>query len=154
METTKRFDQAINKLYAAFHNNSLQPDSCRRCAVGTILDNNDSWRHLSDEHGSLQLSYVGRVNQNLGKRFNGYTPLELLQIETEFLKSCGYSLPLGRSKNQPKKIKKAVLFKGLEAVVSKLCQFDQIPNVMDCSKLFAYEIKKEQTKSIEFSSSY
>ena len=103
METTKRFDQAIRKLYTAFHNNSLQPDSCTRCAVGTILDNNDSWKHLSDEHGSLQLNYVGRVNQMLGKQFNGYTPLELLQIEREFLKSCGFSVPLERNKNQPKK---------------------------------------------------
>jgi len=154
MKTTKRFDQAVNKLYTAFHNNSLQPDSCRRCAVGTILDNNDAWRHLSDEHGSLQLNYVGHVNQNLGKRFNGYSPLELLEIEMEFLKNCGYTLPIEQNKNQPKKIKKKVLFKGLEAVVAKLCQFDQIPNVMDCSKLFAYEIKKKQTKSIEYSSSY
>lgn len=154
METTKRFDQAVSKLYYAFHNGSLQPDSCKRCAVGTILDNNDSWRHLSDEHGSLKLNYVGRVNQTLGKRFNGYTPLELLQIEREFLKSCGYSLPLEQNKNQPKKIKKAVLFKGLEAVVAKLCQFDEIPNVMDCSKLFAYEIKKQPTEKLKLSASY
>ena len=154
METTKRFDQAVQKLYKAFHNETLNPESCTRCAVGNILDMKDSWRHLSDYHGSLQLNYVGLVNQNFGKRFNGYTPLELLQIELVFLKSCGYSVPLELHRNQRKKISKDVLFKGLEAVVFKLCEFDQIPNVMDCSKLFGYETKIAESKAIELSATY
>lgn len=154
MNTTKRFDQAVQKLYNAFHNDKLNPESCTRCAVGNILDANDSWKHLSDYHGSLQLNYVGIVNQNLRRRFNGYTPLELLHIEMEFLKSCGYSVPLELNKNLRKKISKDVLFRGLESVVSKLCEFDQIPNVMDCSKLFAYEIKQQPMKRVELSASY
>ena len=36
-------------------------------------------------------------------------------------------------------ITKDILFKGLEAVESKLCELDRIPNVMDCSVLFEYE---------------
>ena len=46
MKTTKRFDLAIQKLYQAFHNNTLNPDDCKLCAVGNILDNNDNWKHL------------------------------------------------------------------------------------------------------------
>lgn len=144
MQTTKRFDAAINKLYNAFHNNTLNPLCCNQCAVGNILDNKDFWKHLSNYNGSLQLNYVGVVNQNLGKRFNGYTPLELLEIEMVFLKSCGYKLPL-HTKNQSKKaVTKDHLFVGLEAVVSKLCQLDSIQNVMDCSELFKYELKSEK----------
>ena len=63
---------------------------CKHCAVGNILDNMDIWKHLSNYHGSLELNYVGKVHQTLGRKFNGYSPLELLQIEATFLKACGY----------------------------------------------------------------
>lgn len=148
METTKRFDAAINKLYTAFHNDTLNPLCCNQCAVGNILDNKDFWKHLSNYNGSIELNYVGLVNQRLGKRFNGYTPIELLQIEKEFLKSCGYKLPL-HSNNQSKKvISKDVLFKGLSAVVEQLCQFDSLPNVMDCSELFQYNSTLSNEESL------
>ena len=153
MKTTKRFDEAIKKLYNAFHNETLNPKSCTQCAVGNILDNKDFWKHLSDSHGSLHLNYVGLVNQNLGKRFNGYTPHELLQIEQEFLKSCGYKVPLRLNSNPIKPIDKEVLFNGLSAVVGLLCQLDTISNVMDCSILFDYNQKKIlTTKEKEYTS--
>ena len=56
MAPTYRFDQAIKKLYNAFHSDSLHPECCKQCAVGNILDNTDSWKHLSNEHGSLELN--------------------------------------------------------------------------------------------------
>ncbi len=84
--TTKRFDEALKKLYVAFHNDTLNPEDCKQCAVGNILDNNDSWRHMTDLHGSNRLSYVGLVHQNLGRRFNGYSPIELLKIEASFFR--------------------------------------------------------------------
>ena len=147
MITTKRFEQAVAKLYNAFHNETLNPDSCTRCAVGNILDNKDFWKHLSNEHGSMKLNYVGLVNQNLGKRFNGYTPLELLEIERTFLIACGFKLPIHAHHLSSKKLSKDQLFNGLEAVVALLCKFDQIPNVMDCTKLFDYD--KESTITCE-----
>ncbi len=150
METTKRFDQAITKLYNAFHNQTLNPESCTQCAVGNILDNKDFWKHLSDYHGSTQLNYVGLVNQNLGKKFNGYSPVELLQIEMEFLARCGYSLPLKNYNNPKKSISQDTLFLGLCGVVELLCKFDNLPNIMDCSKLFAYEIDNQTTKNLEY----
>jgi hypothetical protein len=138
-----RLHQAITKLYNAFHNDQLHPECCQQCAVGNILDNNDSWKHLSDEHGSLELNYVGVVNQKFGKRFNGYTPFELLQIEAHFLKGCGYTLPLHHAGKKPKNPKdKDILFNGLSETIKFLCELDGIDNVMDYSKLFEVENDK------------
>ncbi len=140
---TKRFDRAIKKLYLAFHNHTLNPECCYQCAVGNILDQNDAWKHLSDEHGSLRLNYVGQVHQALGKRFNGYTPIELLQIEIAFLKGCGYKLPLRKTYHKTNKIDQDVLFEGLCLVVNCLCQLDGCQNLIDLSALWQYKPKKE-----------
>ena len=85
MKTTKRFSEAVDKLYIAFHNGQLHPEDCSACAVGNILDRRDFWKHLSDEHGSLNLNYIGNFHEIRGKKFNGYSPLELLKIEQTFL---------------------------------------------------------------------
>lgn len=138
MQTTARFENAIHKLYNAFNDNTLHPEYCHRCAVGNILDNIDSWQHLTDRHGSGKLNYVGLVNQNFGKRFAGYTPQELLQIEITFLNACGYDLPLKPGSQRPEHPQnKEVLFQGLEAVINFLSALDSIPNVMEYTQLFA-----------------
>lgn len=140
MKTTKRLDAALEKLYTAFHNNTLNPECCNHCAVGNICDNTDSWKHLSDDHGSLQLNYVGLVHQNLGRKFHGYTPEELLKIEAEFLKGCGFSLPLTHKSERPKNpTSKKTLFNGLSAAIGFLCALDNVKNIMDYSTLFSNE---------------
>ena len=140
MKTTKRLEQALIKLYNAYHNDRLNPEDCTACAVGNILDNHESWKHLTLQHGSLNLSYVGRVHQNLGRKFNGYSPNEILQIEKVFLEACGFKTPLCHYNQKPQNpTDKDVLFKGLNAVVDYLCKLDNIPNVMDYSKLFEQE---------------
>jgi hypothetical protein len=94
---------------------------------------------------------VGKVNEVFGKKFNGYSPLELLKIEVEFLKGCGYSLPIDRrGKNAELSITKEILFQGLSRVVSFLCVLDGIPDVMDCSRLFDYGLE-ENTEDPELS---
>jgi len=136
----QRLEQALIKLYDAFHNNELNPECCSACAVGNILDNHDSWKCLSNNHGSVQLSYIGRIHQQLGRTFNGYSPLELLQIEKVFLEACGFKTPLCHYNQKPMNPRdKEVLFKGLSAVVAFLCELDGIANVMDYSKIFEYE---------------
>jgi len=143
MKTPYRLDSAIKKLYHAFHNNELHPECCMQCAVGNILDNKDTWKHLSDHHGAIELNYVGKVHQILGRKFNGYTPLELLQIETTFLKACGYQLPLHHKNKKPKNpTDKEVLFNGLCEVVGFLCGLDGVTNIMDYTKLFEFENEK------------
>jgi hypothetical protein len=137
MTTTKRFDDAINKLYVAFHNQLLNPEDCKACAVGNILDRRDFWKHLSDNHGSLQLNYVGQFHEVRGKRFNGYTPMELLKIEQAFLLGCGYELPYRHDHKRPKNpTDSEVMFKGLCSVVKLLCELDGISNVLDYQVLF------------------
>jgi hypothetical protein len=150
MKTTTRFDQAVRKLYDAFHQNRLNPDACTQCAVGNILDNQAFWRHFTDDHGALKLNYVGTVTQNLGRTFNGYSPLQLLIIENTFLTACGYQLPFSKFKNSKKhKRTKDQLFDGLTAVVALLCQIDGVPNVLDCSILFDYQHSKNEVHSKE-----
>lgn len=145
MITSKRLDNALKKLYNAFHEGTLHPECCKQCAVGNILDNTDAWKHLTDVHGSVALNYVGLVHQNFGRRFNGYTPLELLQIEAEFLKGCGYTLPLNRNVKKPKNpTDKEILFNGLCKTVAFLCKLDRIENVMDYSTLM--NLKKPKIK--------
>lgn len=140
MKTTYRLEQAIKKLYTAFHADTLHPECCQHCAVGNILDNTDTWKHLSDQHGSSQLNYVGIVHQKLGRTFNGYSPLELLTIEATFLKACGYILPLQKHGKKPKNPQdKHLLFEGLCATVTYLCALDGVANVMDYSKIFVIE---------------
>tara|TARA_R110002096_G_scaffold179352_8_gene356362 strand:+ start:1121 stop:1573 length:453 start_codon:yes stop_codon:yes gene_type:complete len=140
MKTTPRLESALRKLYTAFHNNTLNPECCKQCAVGNILNHTDSWKHLSDSHGALELNYVGKVNQALGRKFNGYSPLELLKIENIFLNTCGYQLPLHYKNEKPQNpTDKAVLFNGLCAVISFLCELDNIKNVMDYKRLFEFE---------------
>lgn len=143
METTIRLDQAIKKLYAAFHNNALHPECCKQCAVGNILDNTDSWKHLSDHHGSLKLNYIGKVHQNLGRTFNGYSPIEVLEIEATFLKACGFYLPLHHKNKKPKNsTDKDILFEGLCSAIELLCKFDNVNNFLDYTKLFEFENDK------------
>ncbi|WP_346881102.1 Na(+)-translocating NADH-quinone reductase subunit F [uncultured Algibacter sp.] len=143
MKTTIRLEAALNKLYTAFHNNSLNPECCNQCAVGNILDNTDNWKHFSDSHGALELNYIGKVHQTLGRKFNGYSPLELLKIENVFLTSCGYTLPLHYKNEKTKNpTNKDVLFDGLCNVVSFLCKLDNIEHVMDYTKLFEFEDHK------------
>lgn len=140
MHTSKRLELAVTKLYEAFHNNKLNPEICTKCAVGNICDNLDFWSHLTDIHGSVKLNYVGLVNQNFGKRFFGYSPIELLQIEAAFLKGCGYELPLDGKNKKPSNPKdKSVLFDGLCEAIGLLCQLDGVENVMNYTKLFEYE---------------
>jgi len=139
MKTSPRLEQAITKLYLAFHRGALHPECCKSCAVGNICDNTDTWNYLTESHGSLKLSYLGILNENLGRKIFGYSPKELLQIEFIFLKGCGYSLPLGRGSKRPENpTNKDLLFNGLCDTVEFLCKLDHVPNVMDYSKLFEF----------------
>lgn len=147
MTTSFRLEQALKKLYVAFHNNTLHPECCRQCAVGNILDNREDWKYLTDHHGSMELNYIGKVHEVLGRKFNGYSPSELLKIEAVFLKACGYRLPLIHSNKNPKNITdKDVLFNGLNEVIKFLCKLDGVKNIMDYTQLFEITNNKPHLK--------
>ena len=124
MKTTARFDKAIQKLYTAYLDNNLNPECCKQCAVGTILDGKDSWKHLSNYHGSLELNYVGQVHESFGRTFNGYTPSELLLIEQTFLKSCGYQVPLNYKNTKPLNLDNNSIFEALFKTFECLLELD------------------------------
>jgi len=145
MKLPYRLETALNKLYTAYLTHQLHPEDACRCAVGNILNKNDSWKHLSDSHGSLSLNYVGKVHEALGKKFNGYAPSELLAIEASFLRGCGYSLPLSSCGKRPKFPQgETTLFNGLQEVISLLCSLDQVKNVMEITQVFNPEKIKEK----------
>ena len=139
MKLPPRLEKAITKLYTAFHHGTLNPEDCHHCAVGNICDNLDTWKHLTEQHGSTRLSYLGRLNEGFGRRVNGYSPSELLTIEALFLRGCGYRLPFRRSEKKVDPRDKEAQFNGLCAVVEYLCALDGVDNVMDVSRLFEYE---------------
>lgn len=146
MKTSPRLESALKKLYNAFQSNTLNPECCKQCAVGNILDHTDSWKYLSDAHGALELNYIGQVHQRLGRKFNGYSPLELMKIENIFLNKCGYQLPLHYKNKKPNNVAdKDVLFNSLEAVIAYLCELDNISNVMDHTQIFKIENDKYLT---------
>jgi len=134
-----RLETALEKLYTAFYNEQLDPENCCHCAVGNICDNFDAWKHFTDIHGSVQLNYLGRLHETLGKRINGYSPIELLSIEAVFLKACGYSLNSRNRLLKPAKvIHRDMIFKGLCASIDYLCRLDSVENVMDLYKRFDF----------------
>lgn len=152
MKTTARLEQAITKLYIAFHNGTLNPEYCKSCAVGNICDNTDTWNYLTEAHGSLKLSYIGILNENFERKIHGYSPKELLQIEIVFLKGCGYSVPLTLNSKRPlDPTDKELLFNALGTTVAFLCKLDNAPNVMDYSKLFEFENDIPKYKLPQFS---
>lgn len=131
---TSRLEQALGKLYTAFYEGKLNPECCIACAVGNICNNIDAWKNFTDSHGSLELNYIGKVNEGFGRRLYGYLPSELLEIEAVFLKGCGFETPLTRRSSRPQDPKsQETLFNGMRAVVSYLCQLDGAQDAMDVS---------------------
>ncbi|MCB4809540.1 Na(+)-translocating NADH-quinone reductase subunit F [Tamlana sp. 62-3] len=149
-----RLENAIKKLYIAFNENTLNPECCKQCAVGNILDKTDSWKYFSDDHGTTNLNYVGQVNQLMGKRFNGYTPEELLKIEATFLKACGYQLPYSYRNKKPNNPEdKDILLKGLLEVIDLLYTLDGEKNIINYNPFFSNKKStsklKKESKIIE-----
>lgn len=139
-----RLEHALSKLYAAYHSEQLNPEDCLQCAVGNICDNQDFWKNFTKLHGSTHLNYVGLVNEKFGRRFYGYSPLELLQIEAIFLKGCGYTFtPTNRLKKPAAKITSDMMFDGLCDAVDFLCALDRIENVMELYKKFDFEAVRQ-----------
>ena len=142
----KRLEQALDKLYTAYHHGLLDPEDCLHCAVGNICDRQDFWKNFTNLHGSVQLSYVGLVNEKFGRRFYGYSPLELLQIEAVFLKGCGYHFTSRQRLKKPAvQITSEMMFEGLCHTVTFLCALDGVENVMALYQKFDFEtVKKPQ----------
>ena len=132
MKTTKRFENAIMKLYKAFHENELNAFDCSACAVGNICDNNWQWAHIRILN-TYTHSVIDKHNKDYKLGINviknsNYSVTEIIKIENLFLSYFKED----RSDAGDKELQ----FKGLCAVVEYLAKLDNIPNPMDYSKLF------------------
>lgn len=127
MKTTERFDKAVTKLYNAFHNRTLDAFRCASCAVGQLLESSE-W---GGGHDFINEKY--RPLEVFCKNNSGYSEEELYFVEKLFMEShlCKNSI----SENEKQ-------FNGLCAVIKYLCELDNIPNVMDYTKLFETEYNK------------
>lgn len=148
MQTPSRFDKALNALYEGFYNGQLHPEDACRCAVGTICGGWSSWRYFSDQHGSLQLNYVGRTHQVLRRRYKGYLPSELLSIEAAFLKGCGYDLPLDSKRKRPgSPADLDLIYSGLLAAIAELCRLEGKTDLLPTQKILSEIYSKLQLQT-------
>jgi hypothetical protein len=136
-ETTPRFNNAITKLYDAFHNGTLNAFHCKRCAVGSIVGGSkwtENW--FTDTSGGFLRQKFRNKRPIFEVVATGYSIKELAQLELVFLNE--FDLEAGKRNGNDKENQ----FKGLCAVVEYLCELDGIPNVMDYTCLFETENEK------------
>ena len=135
MNTSKRFTEAVSKLYNAFHKGELNAMDCEKCAVGNICNNMSDWRYV--KHYNME-NENSRKNPEMVIKQSEYDLEELIIIEKLFM----YGIKSKKNKilfyNNIKSANKELQFKGLCAVVEYLCELDNIPNVMDIQSLFEY----------------
>lgn len=126
MKTKPRFDNAVTKLYNAFHEGTLNAFDCKECAVGNIVG--------SAFYGGYSSFGTVRDVVVVGGNKSGYSPTELYYVEKKFMEAhLGGNTEMSKIEKQ---------FKGLCAVVEYLCELDNIPNVMDYTRLFETENEK------------
>ena len=130
MKTTKRFEDAVTKLYTAFHNGELNAMDCRQCAVGNMCDNSSNWGF----YGSEEL-------RTPTMRKTGYSAYQLENIESIFMHG-NMSNEIGIIWDLSVSQTKEEQFTGLCAVIEYLCELDNIPNVLDFKGLFETEDNK------------
>jgi len=148
MKTTERFDTAVTKLYKAFSEDKLDPMDCTACAVGNLCNNNLRWANLHSKIGTF--GNLNRINRNFDNK-TGYSRQELAIIECLFLfgskaENSNSKFTNIKSKDLLKTHPEYTLeakeenFLGLCAVIEYLCELDNIPNVLDHTRMFQEEL--------------
>lgn len=135
METTSnRFNNAVTKLYNAFHNGELISMDCAKCAVGSIVGGSGwstlTWRFIDfPQHDLEDIPNILKT---------GYSAKELREVERIFMFGYSTQKTYGSGVYRTKETKEDQ-FIGLCHVVEYLCELEGIPNVMDYTKLFETE---------------
>ena len=147
-ELTKRFTDAVTKLYTAFHNNELNKMYCEQCAVGSIVGSS-SWADLLPKYGSLN---IARCDDTFYKKHEPNRIINSIQS----VKKTGYSI------NELEKVENVFMYShnscqgkdgqfiGLCAVIEYLCKLDNIPNILDYTSLFEFNKDNEPKKELVF----
>lgn len=129
---TKRFNNAVTKLYIAFHNGTLNALDCSACAVGNICDNKRDWIKVRRDlvTDSLKFDYYKEKEALTLISKTGYSPKEIVHIEHLFMEKAmgGYRTYFIETRETQ--------FEGLCAVIEYLAELDGIPNPFDFNKLF------------------
>ncbi len=137
MKTTKRFDNAVTKLYNAFHNGELIMTDCSKCAVGNICDGNYLWTGARNLMTKMPIVMPYKRGLEVVIK-TGYSVLEIIEIECLFMSGYRSHQFLNKAVSYYREGNKEDQFKGLEAVIKYLCELDGIDNVMDYTKVFDY----------------
>ena len=145
----ERLDKALDKLYKAFHNGTLDAMDCKHCAVGNLCNNSNSWI----DNGSFLPPPIGAIDRICSSFENktGYNLIELSNIEHIFVYGSKPGSPIlfgnyisdydVKSRLYTKEEQRELQFKGLCAVVEYLCELDGVKNVMDYTDIFKREFE-------------
>lgn len=144
MKLPIRLENAITKLYTAFHSGQLKASDCKTCAVGNICNNNYDWnnavRTMVSKYGVASRHIdINFINETIIK--SGYSVKELAEIELRFITEALFKTGTETKETQ---------FKGLCAVVEYLCELDNIPNVMDYTNFLNQKITNLNINYHEF----
>ena len=144
MKTTKRFEEAVTKLYKAFHEGTLDAMDCQHCAVGNLVGSKNWVIH------GIPIGEENRI-VNCFENKTGYSRKELTIIEHIFIFGSKkgqnltklFSNSISKSDvisfKKTEEEQKELQFKGLCAVIKYLAELDNIPDPTDYSKLFETE---------------
>jgi len=144
MKTTERFNNAVNKLYKAYSNGTLDSMDCKHCAVGNLCCNEDSWASIGT------FGTVDRISKDFINKTN-YSNIELAQIEYIFLYGdeinsfsntiSNYKVKIGYATKQQQK---ELQLKGLIMVIKYLAELDGIDNQFNFKRSFKRVFNKEK----------
>jgi len=144
----ERLDNAIEKLYTAFHKGELNAMDCSACAAGNVCGDS-GWQWVRRGLGKVESQQSLMHFRNQGEsdvdygisliKKSGYSNLEIVNIEKNFLFGMGYSSFSNDYKDLTADERHEKNFQGLCAVIEYLCDLDNVPNVMDIQSLFEYD---------------
>ena len=134
MKTTKRFEEAVEKLYKAFNEGTLNAFDCTACAVGNMCGTTkETMWVMHDADGN---SYKGWSMYNPPKH-KYYSEDELFNVEAVFLECFegNYLKSAFNKENQ---------FNGLMAVINYLAELDGIDTIDSQYNRFKEVLTREQ----------
>lgn len=143
MKHSERFENAVSKLYNAFHEGRLKGMDCEACAVGNICDNNGDWRYMP--YYGMSNSWNREIYLETVKK-TGYSDDELVNIERLFMYGVREGSFKHKWKNNETDETTETQFQGLCAVVEYLCELEGIENIMDYQSLFNPKRELELTQ--------
>ena len=137
MRTTKRFEQATEKLYTAFNNGTLNAFNCTACAVGNMLGTNEHWQlHAISVNNELISLPIFDRTYPFHKDYNN---TEIEEVETRFLTAWAEENKLDDRFAHDKEIQ----FNGLMNVINYLAELDNIETIENQYNKFNEVLKRE-----------